>query len=170
MGLFDFWNWLQNGAGQKTVDILSVSHSFFSSRRLAGRCSPVYRKPAGFGYSWPPTTQRPYATLLTLFRNALAVIISTITIILCCRKSALISRHCWQVPGHWSGYLFWFANAGERYYHRGIIQFENGMNTGDLVTIGPLTGLWNGCRFAPWACARIPGRINHSVVFDNHLC
>jgi hypothetical protein len=37
-----------------------------------------------------------------------------------------------------------------------FIQFENGMNTGDLVTIGPLPARWNGCRFAPWACARIP--------------
>ena len=31
-----------------------------------------------------------------------------------------------------------------------FIQFENGMNTGDLVTIGPLTGTVERCRFAPW--------------------
>ncbi len=40
-GLFDFWNWLQNGAGQKTVDILIRIALILSSRRLAGQCSPV---------------------------------------------------------------------------------------------------------------------------------
>ena len=35
-GLFDFWNWLQNGAGQKTVDILILSliHIFHQSWRI----------------------------------------------------------------------------------------------------------------------------------------
>ncbi|XPE61463.1 hypothetical protein ACNKHT_05135 [Shigella flexneri] len=28
-GLFDFWNWLQNGAGKKTVDILIRIALFF---------------------------------------------------------------------------------------------------------------------------------------------
>ncbi len=38
---------------------------------------------AGIGYSWPSAAQRARArTLLTLFRNALAVVISTITVMI----------------------------------------------------------------------------------------
>lgn len=40
-----------------------------------------------------------------------------------------------------------------------FIQFENGMNTGDLVTIGPLTGTVERMSIRPWAYDRIPGRI-----------
>ncbi|STK72804.1 membrane protein YbiO [Escherichia coli] len=82
-GLFDFWNWLQNGAGQKTVDILNPhrTHSFLLGGWLDS-ARQFDRKPAGFGYSWPPATQRPYAYPADAVRNALAVIISTITIMI----------------------------------------------------------------------------------------
>ncbi len=61
-GLFDFWNWLQNGAGQKTVDILiRIALILFLLGGWLDGARQFDRKPAGFGYSWPPTTQRPYA-------------------------------------------------------------------------------------------------------------
>ncbi|MCW0136220.1 hypothetical protein OIU92_07590 [Escherichia coli] len=61
-GLFDFWNWLQNGAGRKPVDILIRIALILSSRRLAGQCSPVLiENRLASVYSWPPATQRPYA-------------------------------------------------------------------------------------------------------------
>ncbi len=52
-----------------------------------------------------------------------------------------------------------------------FIQFENGMNTGDLVTIGPLTGT-NGTDVDSLRgrAPRYRGVSHHSVVFDNHLC
>ncbi len=61
-GLFDFWNWLQNGAGQKTVDILiRIALILFLLGGWLDGARQFDRKPAGFGYSWPPATQRPHA-------------------------------------------------------------------------------------------------------------
>lgn len=58
-------------------------------------------------------------TLLTLFRNALAVIISTITIMIVLSEIGVnIAPLLAGAGGVRSGYLFRFANLGERYYYR----------------------------------------------------
>ena len=51
-----------------------------------------------------------------------------------------------------------------------FIQFENGMNTGDLVTIGPLTGSGTDVDSLRGRTTGYRGVSHHSVVFDNHLC
>lgn len=79
-------------------------------------------------------------TLLTLFRNALAVVISTITVMILLSKWG---KHCAAAGGRRGVRLA--ISFGAQTLVKDIItgifiQFENGMNTGDLVTIGPLTG------------------------------
>lgn len=82
-GLFDFWNWLQNGAGQKTVDILIriALILFFSAVGWTVLASLIENRLASDIHGRPLPSART-RTLLTLFRNALAVIISTITIMI----------------------------------------------------------------------------------------
>lgn len=82
-GLFDFWNWLQNGAGQKTVDILICIALifFFLAVGWTVLASLIENRLALdiYGCLLLSACTR---TLLTLFCNALAVIISTITIMI----------------------------------------------------------------------------------------
>ncbi len=82
-GITDFWNWLQNGAGQKTVDILIriALILFFSAVGWTVLASLIENRLASDIHGRPLPSART-RTLLTLFRNALAVIISTITIMI----------------------------------------------------------------------------------------
>ncbi len=68
-----------------------------------------------------------------------------------------------------SGYLFRFANLVKDIITGVFIQFENGMNTGDLVYMEALTGTVEECRFVPSACGRIPGIPYYPVVLDHHF-
>jgi small-conductance mechanosensitive channel len=114
--LFDFWNWLHNGAGEKTVDILI-------------RIALILFFSAGA------------RTLLTLFRNALAVIISTITIMIVLSEIGVNIAPLLAGAGALGLAISFGSQTLVKDIITGIfIQFENGMNTGDLVTIGPLTG------------------------------
>ena len=100
-GLFDFWNWLHNGAGEKTVDILIriALILFFSAVGWTLLASLIENRLVSDVHGRPLPSARA-RTLLTFGSQTLVKDIIT-----------------------------------------GIfIQFENGMNTGDLVTIGPLTG------------------------------
>jgi hypothetical protein len=58
-GLFDFWNWLHNGAGEKTVDILIriALILFFSAVGWTLLARPD-REPSGFRYSRQAAAER----------------------------------------------------------------------------------------------------------------
>lgn len=80
-------------------------------------------------------------TLLTLFRNALAVVISTITVMILLSEIGVNIAPLLAGAGALGLAISFGAQTLVKDIITGIfIQFENGMNTGDLVTIGPLTG------------------------------
>lgn len=140
--LFDFERWLTQGAGQKTVDILIrvslivifsvVGWTLLASLIESRLASDIHGKPL------PSARAR---TLLTLFRNALAVIISTITIMIVLSEVGVNIAPLLAGAGALGLAVSFGSQTLVKDIITGIfIQFENGMNTGDLVTIGPLTG------------------------------
>lgn len=82
-GLFDFWQWMHNGSGQKAVDVLIriALILFFSAIGWTLLASLIENRLASDIHGRPLPSARA-RTLLTLFRNALAVVISTITIMI----------------------------------------------------------------------------------------
>lgn len=141
-GLFDFWNWLHNGAGEKTVDILIriALILFFSAVGWTLLASLIENRLVSdiHGRLLPSARAR---TLLTLFRNALAVIISTITIMIVLSEIGVNIAPLLAGAGALGLAISFGSQTLVKDIITGIfIQFENGMNTGDLVTIGPLTG------------------------------
>ena len=141
-GLFDFWNWLHNGAGEKTVDILIriALILFFSAVGWTVLASLIENRLASDIHGRPLPSART-RTLLTLFRNALAVIISTITIMIVLSEIGVNIAPLLAGAGALGLAISFGAQTLVKDIITGIfIQFENGMNTGDLVTIGPLTG------------------------------
>lgn len=140
--LFDMWAWLTNGAGEKTVDILIriVLILFFSAVGWTLLASLIENRLASDIHGRPMPSART-RTLLTLFRNALAVVISTITIMILLSEIGVNIAPL--LAG--AGALGLAVSFGSQTLVKDIItgvfiQFENGMNTGDLVTIGPITG------------------------------
>ena len=140
--MFDFWNWLQNGAGQKTVDILIriALILFFSAVGWTVLASLIENRLASDIHGRPLPSART-RTLLTLFRNALAVIISTITIMIVLSEIGVNIAPLLAGAGALGLAISFGSQTLVKDIITGVfIQFENGMNTGDLVTIGPLTG------------------------------
>lgn len=141
-GLFDFWNWLHNGAGEKTVDILIriALILFFSAVGWTLLASLIENRLVSDIHGRPLPSARA-RTLLTLFRNALAVIISTITIMILLSEIGVNIAPLLAGAGALGLAISFGSQTLVKDIITGIfIQFENGMNTGDLVTIGPLTG------------------------------
>ncbi|XTZ37138.1 mechanosensitive channel protein [Salmonella enterica] len=141
-GLFDFWNWLNNGAGEKTVDILIriALILFFSAVGWTLLASIIENRLASDIHGRPLPSART-RTLLTLFRNALAVVISTITVMIVLSEIGVNIAPLLAGAGALGLAISFGSQTLVKDIITGIfIQFENGMNTGDLVTIGPLTG------------------------------
>ncbi|CCP02669.1 Putative mscS family transporter [Erwinia amylovora Ea644] len=141
-GLFDLWHWLTEGAGEKMVDILIriVAILFFSAVGWTLLASLIESRLASDSHGRPMPSART-RTLLTLFRNALAVIISSITIMILLSEIGVNIAPL--LAG--AGALGLAVSFGSQTLVKDIItgvfiQFENGMNTGDLVTIGAITG------------------------------
>lgn len=111
-------------------------------------------------------------TLLTLCRNALAVIISTITIMIVLSEIGVNIAPLLAGAGALGLAISFGSQTLVKDIITGVfIQFENGMNTGDLVTIGPLTGTVerdvHSLRRRTSGYRRVP---HYSVVIDYHLC
>lgn len=141
-GLFDFWNWLHNGAGEKTVDVLIriALILFFSAIGWTLLASLIENRLASDIHGRPLPSARA-RTLLTLFRNALAVVISTITVMILLSEIGVNIAPLLAGAGALGLAISFGSQTLVKDIITGIfIQFENGMNTGDLVTIGPLTG------------------------------
>ncbi|QXY84943.1 mechanosensitive channel protein [Salmonella bongori] len=141
-GLFDFWHWLHYGAGEKMVDILIriALILFFSAVGWTILASLIENRLASDIHGRPLPSART-RTLLTLFRNALAVIISTITIMIVLSEIGVNIAPLLAGAGALGLAISFGSQTLVKDIITGVfIQFENGMNTGDLVTIGPLTG------------------------------
>jgi len=140
--LFDFWHWLNYGAGEKTVDILIriALILFFSAVGWTLLASLIENRLASDIHGRPLPSART-RTLLTLFRNALAVVISTITVMIVLSEIGVNIAPLLAGAGALGLAISFGSQTLVKDIITGIfIQFENGMNTGDLVTIGPLTG------------------------------
>ncbi|EML9724599.1 TPA: mechanosensitive channel protein [Klebsiella aerogenes] len=141
-GLFDFQQWLHNDAGQKTVDVLIriALILFFSAVGWTLLASLIENRLSSDIHGRPLPSARA-RTLLTLFRNALAVVITTITIMILLSEVGVNIAPLLAGAGALGLAISFGAQTLVKDIITGIfIQFENGMNTGDLVTIGPLTG------------------------------
>ncbi len=170
----DFWNWLQNGAGQKTVDILiRIALILFLLGGWLDGARQFDRKTGWLrifmAARYPAPVRVP---LLTLFRNALAVIISTITIMIVLSEIGVNIAPLLAGAGALGLAISFGSQTLVKDIITGVfIQFENGMNTGDLVTIGPLTGTVERMSIRSVGVRQDTGGVSHhSVVFDNHLC
>ena len=141
-GLFDIWAWLTQGAGEKTVDILIriLLIVFFSAVGWTVLASLIENRLSSDIHGRPMPSART-RTLLTLFRNALAVVISTITIMIVLSEIGVNIAPLLAGAGALGLAVSFGSQTLVKDIITGIfIQFENGMNTGDLVTIGPITG------------------------------
>jgi small-conductance mechanosensitive channel len=142
VGLFDFWYWLTYGAGEKAVDIIIriALILFFSAVGWTLLASIIENRLASDIHGRPLPSART-RTLLTLFRNALAVVISTITVMIVLSEIGVNIAPLLAGAGALGLAISFGSQTLVKDIITGIfIQFENGMNTGDLVTIGPLTG------------------------------
>ncbi|NIG18918.1 mechanosensitive channel protein [Pantoea sp. Al-1710] len=140
--LFDLWHWLTQGAGQKMVDVLIriVMILLLSAIGWTLLASLIESRLASDSHGRPMPSART-RTLLTLFRNALAVVISTITIMILLSEVGVNIAPLLAGAGALGLAVSFGSQTLVKDIITGIfIQFENGMNTGDLVTIGPITG------------------------------
>jgi small-conductance mechanosensitive channel len=140
--LFDLWHWLTIGAGEKMVDILIriVMILLLSAIGWTVLASLIESRLASDSHGRPMPSART-RTLLTLFRNALAVVISTITIMILLSEIGVNIAPLLAGAGALGLAVSFGSQTLVKDIITGIfIQFENGMNTGDLVTIGAITG------------------------------
>ncbi|MBP2197026.1 mechanosensitive channel protein [Pantoea cypripedii] len=140
--LFDLWHWLTFGAGQKMVDVMIriVMIVLLSAIGWTLLASLIESRLASDSHGRPMPSART-RTLLTLFRNALAVVISTITIMILLSEVGVNIAPLLAGAGALGLAVSFGSQTLVKDIITGIfIQFENGMNTGDLVTIGSITG------------------------------
>ena len=140
--LFDLWHWLTVGAGEKLVDVLIriVMIVLLSAIGWTVLASLIESRLASDSHGRPMPSART-RTLLTLFRNALAVVISTITIMILLSEIGVNIAPLLAGAGALGLAVSFGSQTLVKDIITGIfIQFENGMNTGDLVTIGAITG------------------------------
>ena len=140
--LFDLWHWLTVGAGEKMVDVLIriVMILLLSAIGWTVLASLIESRLASDSHGRPMPSART-RTLLTLFRNALAVVISTITIMILLSEIGVNIAPLLAGAGALGLAVSFGSQTLVKDIITGIfIQFENGMNTGDLVTIGAITG------------------------------
>lgn len=140
--LFDFSRWLHGEMGQKVVDVLiRISLIlFFSAVGWTLLASLIENQLASDHHGRPLPSARA-RTLLTLFRNAIAVVITTITVMILLSEIGVNIAPLLAGAGALGLAVSFGAQTLVKDIITGIfIQVENGMDTGDLVTIGSLTG------------------------------
>jgi small-conductance mechanosensitive channel len=147
--LFDAWkifnlsNWLNNEFGARLIDILLRIFIILILSALGWTvlASIIENRLETDSHGRPQPSAR-IRTLLTLFRNALSVIISTITIMIILSEIGVNIAPLLAGAGALGLAISFGAQTLVKDVITGIfIQFENGMNTGDLVTIGNITGV-----------------------------
>lgn len=135
------------------------TYSFFSAVGWTVLASLIENRLASDIHGRPLPSART-RTLLTLFRNALAVIISTITIMIVLSEIGVNIAPLLAGAGALGLAISFGSQTLVKDIITGVfIQFENGMNTGDLVTIGPLTGTVERMSIRSVGVRQIPGRI-----------
>lgn len=170
--LFDLWHWLTEGAGEKMVDMLIriVAILFFSAVGWTLLASLIESRLASDSHGRPMPSART-RTLLTLFRNALAVIISSITIMILLSEIGVNIAPLLAGAGALGLAVSFGSQTLVKDIITGIfIQFENGMNTGDLVTIGPITGTVERMSIRSAGVRQDTGLTTLFLVLDQHFC
>ncbi|VDZ79974.1 Potassium efflux system KefA protein [Salmonella bongori] len=171
-GLFDFWHWLHYGAGEKMVDILIriALILFFSAVGWTILASLIENRLASDIHGRPLPSART-RTLLTLFRNALAVIISTITIMIVLSEIGVNIAPLLAGAGALGLAISFGSQTLVKDIITGVfIQFENGMNTGRFSYHRSADG--DGRKNVDslcWRKAGYRGISYYSVVFDHHF-
>lgn len=141
--LFNLRNWLTGNFGARIVDALLRIFIIliFSALGWTLLASIIENRLATDAHGRPQPSART-RTLLTLFRNALSVIISTITIMIILSEIGVNIAPLLAGAGALGLAISFGAQTLVKDVITGVfIQFENGMNTGDLVTIGDITGV-----------------------------
>ncbi|TCV98082.1 small-conductance mechanosensitive channel [Biostraticola tofi] len=141
--LFDLGHWLTDDVGARMVDALLriAIIMFFSVLGWTLLASLIENRLATDAHGRPQPSART-RTLLTLFRNALSVIISTITIMIILSEIGVNIAPLLAGAGALGLAVSFGSQTLVKDVITGVfIQFENGMNTGDLVTIGDVTGV-----------------------------
>ena len=141
-GLFDLTRWLHSESGEKVVDVLIriALILFFSAVGWTLLASLIENQLASDHHGRPLPSARA-RTLLSLFRNAIAVVITTITVMILLSEIGVNIAPLLAGAGALGLAVSFGAQTLVKDIITGIfIQVENGMDTGDLVTIGSLTG------------------------------
>lgn len=141
-GVFDFSRWLHSETGEKVVDALLriALILFFSAVGWTLLASLIENQLASDNHGRPLPSARA-RTLLSLFRNAIAVVITTITVMILLSEIGVNIAPLLAGAGALGLAVSFGAQTLVKDIITGIfIQVENGMDTGDLVTIGSLTG------------------------------
>lgn len=140
--LFDFGRWLHSETGEKVVDVLIriALILFFSAVGWTLLASLIENQLTSDHHGRPLPSARA-RTLLALFRNAIAVVITTITVMILLSEIGVNIAPLLAGAGALGLAVSFGAQTLVKDIITGIfIQVENGMDTGDLVTIGSLTG------------------------------
>ncbi|WP_255557022.1 mechanosensitive channel protein [Sodalis sp. dw_96] len=141
--LFNLGDWLKGNFGARLVDALLRIFIIliFSALGWTLLASIIENRLTTDAHGRPQPSART-RTLLTLFRNALSVIISTITIMIILSEIGVNIAPLLAGAGALGLAISFGAQTLVKDVITGVfIQFENGMNTGDLVTIGDITGV-----------------------------
>lgn len=158
-GLFGFWNQPYYGVREKAVGILVRIAPILSFSAIGWviLTSLIENRLASDIHGHPLPSARTRIPP-TLFRNALAVVINTIIIMIVLSKTGVSITPL--LTG--TGALGLVISFGSRTLAKDIItgtfiQFENSMSTDDLVTIGPLTGVAERMSIRPMSVCQDTG-------------
>lgn len=140
-GLFDFGAWLASDAGVNTLSVaIRVAIVLITAALIWLITASVieHRLSPSTGGGAPSARQQ---TLLVLFRNALAIIIATMTLMIALSQIGVDIGPL--IAG--AGVLGLAIGFGAQKLVQDIItgvfiQLENAMNTGDVVSVGGITG------------------------------
>ncbi|CAI0827246.1 mechanosensitive channel protein [Serratia ficaria] len=146
--LFDAWHlinlhqWASSESGERAIGglvhiLLILLIAVFSWTLLASIIEHRLALELSNGIR-PSARER---TLLTLFRNVLAIVISTITIMIVLSQVGINIAPLLAGAGALGLAISFGAQTLVKDVITGVfIQFENGMNTGEYVTVGGITG------------------------------
>ena len=141
-GLFDFSRWLHSEMGEKVVDaLIRIALILFLSAVGWTLLASLIENQLASDHHGRPMPSARARTLLTLFRNAIAVVITTITVMILLSEIGVNIAPLLAGAGALGLAVSFGAQTLVKDIITGIfIQVENGMDNGDLVTIGSLTG------------------------------
>lgn len=139
--LFNLDQWLGSAAGLKTVSVavkLAIILSGSALLWLVAASTIEHRLSPSTGQGAPSARQQ---TLLVLFRNTLAILIAAFTVMIALSQIGVDIGPLIAGAGVFGLAIGFGAQSLVKDIITGVfIQLENAMNTGDVVTVGGITG------------------------------